>query len=339
VLLATADPRLRGELQRLAAGAGCDLHSTADLDEVRRSWSLAAAVLTCGDLAAELATLGLPRRDHVHLVAESPVGPEAWRAAVTMGAETLVELPEAAGHLSALLGDLADRERPPGRVVGVVGGSGGVGASVLTVATATVAASQGPAVAVDLDPDGAGLELLAGLEREQPLRWQALAEGRGRLGGSALREALARERGVPVLGWGAGTSRTAPATAVVNEALSAARRGHAWVVVDASATEAGAALDAIVLVVAGTVPGIAAAGRRLGGLPTGVPVGLAVRSAHRDRWGRDVSRALGLPLWTVVTHQRGLDDHLSAGLGPVRRRRSPLSRAAGEILRAVGTTP
>ena len=79
----------------------------------------------------------------------------------------------------------------------------------------------------------------------------------------------------------------------------------------------------------------AAAARRVPDLPAGVPVGVAVRSRRHDRWADDVARSLGLPLWTVVTRQRALDDHLSAGLGPLRRGRSPLRRAAGDVLREV----
>ncbi len=352
VLLASRDPVLRADVARLAAGAGCGLHPCETLEEVRRCWPLGSAVVVGRDLVGELAMSGLPRRPGVHVVGSGTFDDSVLRAALTLGAEAVVELPAGAPQLAGLLGEVSERDHPPGHVVGVVGGSGGVGASVLSVAVATVASTSQRCVVVDLDPDGAGLQLLAGLGDDAagdggrvlgPAApgWDALASGSGRLNARALRESLSGQAGnggsgCAVLGWASGSSRLLPSAPVVAETLAAARRGHDWVVVDAGTPAATTGCDAVILVVAGTVPGVAAARRRLADLPGGVPVGLAVRSARQDRWGRDVARALALPLWSVVPHQRGLDDHLSAGLGPVRRRRAPLARSATQILAAIG---
>ena len=340
VLLATTDTVLSSEVARLAAGAGCALRACADLAEVRRSWLVPGAVLVGADLVLGLAGLGLPRRSSVHVVAPADPGSQSLRAAVAVGAESVIDLATGPGLLADLLGDLADSGRPAGVVVGVVGGSGGVGASVLTVALATVAVASGAdAVAVDLDPRGAGLELISGGEGAQGPDWETLSTGRGRLNAAALRESLrppTAADGPAVLGWGPTSSRRLPDPAVVSEAMGAARRGHDWVVLDAPTAEGWQVCDAIVLVVAGSVHGVRAAGRVADLLPVGVPAGLAVRSPRRDSWAVEVPRALSLPTWTVVTRQTELDDHLSAGLGPVRRARSPLARSAAEILAALG---
>jgi secretion/DNA translocation related CpaE-like protein len=254
---------------------------------------------------------------------------------VGVGAESVVELPAGAAALASLLGDVADSDRTPGMLVAVVGGSGGVGASVLAVTLAEVTARHGHAVAVDLAPHGAGLDLLMGHEGPAPLDWDALAAGRGRMNSAALREAVARSRGAGVLGWRQGSRRELPQETVVAETLAAARRGHDLVVLDAPRRRHWPVCDAVVLVVGGSVHGVAAARRAVTDLPSGVPAGLAVRARRADTWGADVSRALGLPLWAVVPHQRGLDEHLSAGLGPARRRRSPLVRSARDLLTAL----
>lgn len=338
VLLVTADDLLRAEVARLAAGAGCLVRVSRDLADVRRSWPLGPAVLVGADLVGDLAGLSLPRRPGVHLLSGGALDAAPLRAAVSIGAQSVVELPAGTSHLAEVLGDLVDDERAPGRVLAVVGGSGGLGASVLTVALAEVARRRGhDAVAVDLDPRGAGIDLLAGVDRSSELDWDGLAAGHGRLNGTALRESLAAGRGPSVLGWSQTSSRAMPPPAVVAEVVAAARRGHDWVVLDAPSAEAWSSCDAVLLLVAGSVHGLAAASRVVAQLPAGVPVGLGVRTARRDAWGREVARALSLSLWTVVTHQRGLDDDLSAGLGPARRPRSPVARAAGDVLDARST--
>lgn len=339
VMLATTHAMLSGELARLAAGAGCALRVSGDLDVVRRSWSVHSAVLVGADLVLELASLGLPRRSGVHVVSDRAPDAESLRATVAVGAESVLDLTTGVGRLADLLGDLADSGRPPGLVVGVVGGSGGVGASVLTVALAMVAAASGDdAVAVDLDPRGAGLGVVAGLDATLGTDWDTLATGRGRLNSTALRESLRAGRATApsVLGWATTSSRQLPSPMVVSETLAAARRGHDWVALDAPTPDGWPACDAIALVVAGSVHGVRAAGRVAELLPVGVPVGLAVRAPRRHSWTVEVPRALSLPSWTVLTDQRGLDEHLSAGLGPVRRTRSPLARSASEILAALG---
>lgn len=333
VLLATADDLLRAEVARLAAGAGCLLRPSSDLADVRRSWPLGPAVLVGADLVVDLAQQALPRRSGVHVLVGGAPEVAPLRAAVSVGAESVVELPAGAADLADVLGDLGDDERAPGGVLAVVGGSGGLGVSVLTVAVAEVERQRGrDAVAVDLDPWSAGLHLLAGTDPSSELDWDGLAAGHGRLNATALRESLAARRGLPVLGWSHASPRAMPPPAVVAEVVAAARRGHDRVVLDAPGADAWPSCDAVLLVVAGSVHGLAAASRVVPHLPAGVPVGLAVRSARRDGWAPEAARALSLPLWTVVTHQRGLDEDLSAGLGPARRSRSPVSRAARDVL-------
>lgn len=335
VLLATADPLVRAEVTRLAAAGGCPLVLCTDADQLRRDWRQGRAVLLGHDALERLRGAGLPRRPEVHVLCPTaPTGPEL-RDAIGLGASGVWELPGDTARVAALLADLGEDDQRPGTVVGVVAGSGGVGASVLTVALAAVAAETGTALSVDLDPRGSGLEVLAGTGRDRAPGWESLAGAHGRLNAGALRSALATGHGPAVLGWGTTGRRDLPPATLVSESLAAARRGHDWTFVDTRSPDVWSGCDALVLLVAASVPGVAAAARTVPDLPAGVPVGVAVRSRRHDRWADDVARSLGLPLWTVVTRQRGLDDHLSAGLGPVRRGRSPLRRAAGDVLREV----
>jgi hypothetical protein len=62
-------------------------------------------------------------------------------------------------------------------VVGVVGGSGGVGASTFAAAIALGASQvvRGPAVLIDLDPVGGGIDALLGMHSSPGFRWSDLS--------------------------------------------------------------------------------------------------------------------------------------------------------------------
>src|SRR5690349_916184 len=64
-----------------------------------------------------------------------------------------------------------------GLVLGVVGGSGGVGASSFA---AVLAATAGRSLLVDLDVAGGGLDVVLGIEAEAGARWSGLHLAGGR---------------------------------------------------------------------------------------------------------------------------------------------------------------
>ena len=87
------------------------------------------------------------------------------------------------------------------RVIGVVGCSGGVGASSLAVALALLASRRfGVCAAVDGDPRGGGLDVTAGLEHLPGLRWPDLAAVQGEVDGAALVRSLPGQGALRVLG-------------------------------------------------------------------------------------------------------------------------------------------
>jgi len=83
-----------------------------------------------------------------------------------------------------------------GVVLGVVGGSGGIGASTFA---ARLAAAAAPATLVDLDPVGGGLDTLLGIEQLPGARWSGLRLAGGYLDPALLAEGLPRWRSVAVL--------------------------------------------------------------------------------------------------------------------------------------------
>ena len=81
-------------------------------------------------------------------------------------------------------------------VIGVLGGSGGVGASTFA---AVLAASAGPATLVDLDPVGGGIDVLLAIEDVPGARWSGIRLSGGYLDPAVLAQGLPRFGDVAVL--------------------------------------------------------------------------------------------------------------------------------------------
>lgn len=180
----------------------------------------------------------------------------------------------------------ADVSDDNGPVVGVVGGSGGVGAS----AFAAVLAVRAGAVLVDLDVTGGGVDVLLGLETEPGARWSGLQLAGGHLDPDAVRAGLPQLGRCAVLA--ADVAQLDP-DAVAQVLGAAAVTGP--VVVDlprAACVERAAALlrcDLVVVLARADVPGLVAAHTLIDALP-GLPLGVVVRRAdiHPERAARSV---------------------------------------------------
>lgn len=333
-LLVTADPHLLDELVRLCAAAGIAPDHAGDDATAMRGWQRAPAVLVGTDLLGQVARLGPPRREDVYAVGWAAPGETAFRAALDIGARSVLELPAAAGLVTELLGDLGE-QGGTGHVVGVVGGSGGAGSTVFASALARAAAAYGPAVAIDADPLGPGLDRVLGMEELPGVRWGDLALTSGRLGARALREALPRSGPLGVLTWARSGEVVRPEPDVVRAVLAAARRGHDLVVVDlprapgVEGDELIARSDPVVLIVAGSVPGVSSAIRVVERLPDRGRV-IAVLRGAMDPVA--ASAALGVPVVATMGDQRGLGEALDLGTGPIVSRRGQLGRAVARVL-------
>jgi len=337
-LVATRDPALADELARLAAAAGAALVVESSAESVLRRWTTAPLVLMGADLVAELVELAPPRRPGVHVVAWSPPPPGAFREALLVGAERVVELPVGAEFVAELLTDLGEVGRAEGVLVGVVGGSGGAGATTLACGLGQVAAARGPSLVVDLDPLGPGCDRVLALDEAPGVRWDSLGTSSGRLSGRSLREAVPRRDGLGVLAWPPGPGTRLDAGAV-REALSAARRGHDTVVidvprsVDALVAETLARCALIAVVVLPTVTGVTSAARWVAASPDRERCGLVVRGAGADP--RQMADLVGAPVLATMADQRGLAEAIDLGLGPVRSRRGPLAATVRDVLAAL----
>ncbi len=334
-LIITRDESLLDELLRLAAAAGVTPEVAHDGAAALRGWRAAPLVLLGADLAEEVARTGPSRREGVHVVALGAVPDDLFRVALSVGAENVAELPRSEGWLTETLTDLGETGRPRGLVLGVLGGSGGAGATTFACALAQTAARVAPAVVVDADPLGPGADRVLGLESQDGVRWDALCQTTGRLSSRALREALPRRGALGVLTWRAGAAGSLQSFAV-REALSAAQRGHDRVLIDLPrtvdpvTTEVIARCDRVVVMVVPTVAGVASAGRLCTRLADPTRVRLVVRGAGVG--SREIARATGVPVIARMPDQRGLAEAIDLGLGPVRSTRGPLGRTAADVL-------
>ena len=347
VLLVTRDDGLLGDVLRLAAAAGATLDVAHDAGTALSSWSAAALVLVGSDLVEELAERRPSRHDDVHVLGAGPVPDRTFRAALGVFARDVVELPAGESWLVELLGDVVDGGRAQGGVLGVMPGSGGAGASTFVAAVAQVAARFAPTVLLDLDPWGPGLGRTLGFDEVDGIRWDALTAASGRLASRSLRAALPTRDGLSLLTYGAG-----PPPAVdegsVREVVAAAQRAGDLVLLDLPRTATGTAgadpataalgrCDRLLLVVLGTVSGVASAARvatRLAAERS--EVGVVVRTVTGAVAPESVADALGLRMVADYPSRRRVAEQVDLGLGPVRSLRSPLGRAARDALAWAG---
>lgn len=350
-LLITTDDRLAEEIQRLAAVSGCEPRRHSDPASVGAQWRTASLVLLDSAAAGAIVSCGLPRRGGVLVIRAGPA-PDFWQAAFEVGAEQVIELPaNEAALVEQLAGTLDEAAPGGGRVLAVLGGCGGAGASILASAVAVGAGRSGDqCLLLDCDPLGGGLDLVVGAEEVEGLRWSGLTVSGGRVPVAALHDALPARK----IGSGALTvlscDRDGPSSGLtvhaVQAVIAAGRRAGETVVCDLprSLPEAAAAAlrlaDLTVLVVPAEVRACAAAARlvtetreRAAG-----PIQLVVRGpAPGGLTVADVGRVVGLDVLTTMRPHPGLgaavDRHgLCSGRFATR---GPVGRAARRVLAAL----
>lgn len=343
VLVMLSGSALRDDVDRVAAAATVAVVHAAEPSS-SKSWSAAAAVLLDERAARRCAAQALPRRDRVILVGQAPLGEEHWQAAITVGAQRVLTLPEQEGELVVLLADAVESVRDDARqgpIAAIVAGRGGAGASVLAAA---LAMSVPDALLVDVDPWSGGLDLLLGAETTAGLRWPDLSLRGGRVGYPSLRDALPRHGGVTLLANGRGGGEIDPtALAAVVEAGS---RGGATVVCDVPRRSTAAAelaldiADLVIVVVTAEVRACASASAMVPWLSAINPnVGLVVRGpAPGGLRASEVAGSVGLPLLAAARPQHGVAEALERG-GLRISRRSPLAATARRVLTVLQRHP
>jgi secretion/DNA translocation related CpaE-like protein len=222
-------------------------------------------------------------------------------------------------------------------VVGVLGASGGLGASSLAVALAVSAApSRPPVVCVDGHLAGGGLDVTACVEHVPGVRWGDLAGVRGEVAGADLLRELPRAGAVPVLS--AAPSATPPQPPVVASVLESLRQLCGLVVVDLPCGPPGdpflAACGVMVLLCGVSPRHLADAAAARNGITGSVPdVRLVVRGAPRgDDLPEAIAACLDLPLAGAWRDDRQVRLDAERARPPGQRRRSALASLCDRLL-------
>jgi secretion/DNA translocation related CpaE-like protein len=344
-LLVTSDPAVRDDVLRLAAAAGVDVDTAAEPAAVRLRWHAAPLVLLGGDALSTHASLDLPTRRGVTVICRGSPPPALWPRAVECGAERVISLPDGEAALVDLLADAVERCGEPARVVAVIGGRGGAGASLLAAGLAVTAARRGRhTLLVDADPSGGGLDLVLGAESTPGLRWADLAATSGRVSAVALRRALPVAHGAALLSFDRNCPRELPADAL-RSVLTAGQRAGGLVVVDLprQATPSTAAAlrlaDLALLVVTPELRAVAAAARLAESVrewADNLQV-LVRRTSVGDLPPGEIARTLRLPLAGQFRSEPGLAGTVERGIPPAGRDRGPLAAVCRQILHALDT--
>lgn len=343
-LVVSTDEDLLDEVLRLLAAAGCEPELARGGPALRRGHRDAPLVLLGADALAVAQVRALPRRPGVVVVTREPLPAPEWAAAVEVGAERVVVLPDDEAWLLQRAAEALRGPAERGRVLAVGGACGGAGAS--TLATALALAARPGSVLVDADRWGGGLDLLLGAEGADGVRWPELGGLRGRVAGDALRAALPEAAGVHVLSAGRADAPPVPEEAVA--AAVAAARDAGWPVVvdlprpgpDGICRTTHAVLaeaDLALLVVPARLRAATAA--RVLVTAAGSPwagAHLVLRQVAGGLLAAEVADAVGRPVVAEVGHDRSAVPRGERGQPPAVAGRSPLGAAARKVLERLG---
>jgi secretion/DNA translocation related CpaE-like protein len=338
-LVVSTDPLLLDDLLRLLAAAGTTGELTTGGSALRRAHREAPLVLLGADALGSAPVRALPRRPGLLVVVKGEPDAAVWPAAVDVGAERVVVLPQDETWLVERVAAAVREPVRPGWLAVVGGACGGAGASTLATALALAArAASGPDILlVDGDGWAAGLDLVLGAERAAGLRWPELAGISGRVAGPALVAALPGACGVPVLAASRDQPQEVPAEALLAVTTGARDSGCA-VVVDLPVRGSGAdgvlaEADLTVLLVPARLRAAAAARALLSGerspwasallVSRPVPGGLT-RAEVADLVGRPVFAELAADRSAVARSERGEPPSVAA--------RSPFGLLSRQLL-------
>lgn len=319
------DPTLIETVESTALALGVELTLVRGREQLRELWQAASLRLVGADQAPGVAGLGAPPGTWV-------VGfdqPELLRRSAELSIPALL-LPDQASRLAEAM-TAGGAECAEGRVVAVVGASGGLGVSSLCAALATRAAEAGlRSVAVEL-ARGGGLDLLFGAETQAGMSWDDLHEAQGEIGD--LTPHLATVDRVQVLPRGRRLGRD-PGREAVDSVLRALRRSHDLVVVDAGCDTARAwsVGQALVLRLVGADVSSVAAAQVWGEHGVGV---LVRRGRGRALAADAVAEALGAPLIGQVREDPRVPRLAAEGISVGSRLARRLARDSRRVLEQV----
>ena len=234
VVVLTTDSDLLNHIIAGAAVARLEPELVPDADALRAVWPYASMVLVGVDEALAVSRQALPRRTEVYVIGDEGGMPRLVAGLYSWARPSSFCL--ATPHCWRARWRTAPARPGGGRLLAVIGGAGGVGASTVAAGLCFAAALSGRgSLLLDCDPIGGGIDLLVGAERIDGWRWPQFAAAKGHLGD--LRGQLPVADGVDILAmgrrsWPAGASPASPNAEQMKAVLASAGRSHDLVVAD-----------------------------------------------------------------------------------------------------------
>lgn len=266
----------------------------------------------------------------------------AWDMAARSAANAVVILPDAAEWLAEML-SRSEQDASAvrlGRVIGVAGAVGGVGASTFACWLAQELAEGGdPTAVIDADPSAAGLDLVLGTESEDGLRWPELHQFSGAVAVQQLWQAMPSTGPLRYLSWD--RQGTHASRVPVGTVIHALRSAASTLVVDLNADrleEQAPWCSVVLLVTPRTVRGALAASlavQRCGETPVmTVLTGLDVADVDE----RLVESATGARCAGTLRFDPRVPQELDSGAVLGRGKRAKHAKAVRGIVAQLGST-
>jgi secretion/DNA translocation related CpaE-like protein len=341
-LVVAADPDLRSVLVRLATAASL-VAEPVEPSVVASRWRPGAALLLDPQCADVVLAAGWTFRPDVCVVAAGRPGPLAYRAAAEVGASGVFGIPGDEAALLQRLAPTSGGSQSHGRVLAVIGSSGGVGTSTLAAALA-LTPTAGATGLVDLDPGSGGLDVVLGMEGAPGVRWPDLVtdesiDPRWLVSAAPRHQPRGTQATVSLVSW---DRRPAPpaSTRLTGSVLTGLQDCCELVVADLGRNgldvvgDVMRRADGVVLVVPASVAGVAAATRLTATLADVGPAWRVVvrEVAPRELTAARVAAVLGLPVAATLATDAAIRIAAAHGEPPPTGGRSALAPVCRAVL-------
>jgi len=300
VLISISDPKLKSEVTGLVNAAA--ISQTQELKEA--------------DLAiVELGTALTNRANTPFiLISDQPPQLENFKFAMQQGATDLLELPKESAILLQRLSDLENKKSVRAKTIAVISGSGGAGASTVAAMAAWGMRRRFQTVLVDLAPDGGGIDVIFGQERNPASRWRDFVNSQGEIPSKTFQRELPQVESLALMSHDRGEIED---SAVINKkVLFSLFQSFELAVVDLEIENLkNINFQEVVLVCTNTVKGVAAAVRKNNQIKK---FGFTAKLVVRELSGGDVtpekiSQALKLELVAVISTETQFQKDLDRG--------------------------
>ena len=324
VLLISQNQRLITEIQKISAVTQCSLEICDK--EISSQIRLANTVLIDAQLFEAL-LLDQPIQNeqlsvikahpNVVLITDEEPGPIIWQMAVSLKAKYVAFLPDAREWL---LNNLIPTKLRTAKVIGVLGVSGGLGASVLATSIALKFANENKVVIAETQEFSGGLDVLWGIEEQNGPRWPALINSLGQVLPVDILRALPAVGTVSVIAMDSkSTARIENQIQVIHELATVVD----YVILDLPnpadqrLSELIEYCDDLILIVGATIRSTNAANQLMNFLPKLRQAKLVVRELPGSALEPlSISKTLGVNLVGTIAADQKITEHLERGLSP-----------------------